>query len=66
MHAAERTIPFTKPDTKKHRDKAGWNEHVGKEIDHAVHWHTLYLQHGRPQSGFICEMQKFTRFITRE
>ena len=58
MLAAERTIPFTKPDTKQHRNKAGWNEHVSKEFDHALHWHRLYLQHGRPQSGFIFEMQK--------
>ena len=34
MLAAERTIPFTKPDTKQHRNKAGWNEHVSKEFDH--------------------------------
>ena len=43
MLAAECTIPFTKPDTKHHRNKAGWNEHVSKEFDHALHWHRLYL-----------------------
>ena len=63
MLAAERTIPFTKPDTKHHRNKAGWNEHVSKESDHVLHWHILYLQHGRPQSGFIFEMRKLTRSI---
>ena len=63
MFAAERTIHFTKPDTKQHRNKAGWNEHVSKEFDHALHWHRLYLQHGRPQSGFIFEMRKLTRSI---
>ena len=56
MLAAGRTIHFTKPDTKQHRNKAGWNEHGSKEFDHALHWHRLYLQHGRPQSGFIFEM----------
>ena len=63
MLPAERTIPFTKPHTKQHRNKAGWNEHVSKEFDHALHWHRLYLQHGRPQSGFTFEMRKFTRSI---
>ena len=33
-------------------------EHVSKEFDHALHWHRLYLKHGRPQSGFIFEMRK--------
>ena len=63
MLAAERTIPFTKPDNKQHRNKSGWNEHVSKEFDHALHWHILYLQHGRPQSGFINEKRKFTKYI---
>ena len=44
MLAAERTIHFTKPHTKQNRNKAGWNEHVRKEFDHALHWHRLYLQ----------------------
>ena len=39
---------------------AGWNEHVSKEFNHVLHWHRLYLQHGRPKSGLIFEMQKFT------
>ena len=43
MLAAERTLPFTKPDTKQHRTKAGWNEHVSKVFDHALHWHRLYM-----------------------
>ena len=63
MLAAERTIPFTKPHTKQNRNKVGWNEHVRKEFDHALHWHRLYLQNGRPQSGYIFEMRKFTRSI---
>ena len=63
MLSADRTIPFTKPDTKQHRNKAGWYEHASKEFDHALHWHRLYLQHVRPQSGFIFEMRKFTRSI---
>ena len=58
MLAAERTIHFTKPGTKQHRNKAGWNVHVTKEFDHALHWHILYHQPGRPQSGFIFEMRK--------
>ena len=37
--------------------------HYSKEFDHALHWHRLYLQHGRPQSGFIFEMRKITRSI---
>ena len=59
MLAVECTIPFTKPDTKQHRNKTWWNEQVSKEFDHALHWHNLYLQH--PQSGFIFEIRKFTR-----
>ena len=58
MFAAGRTIPFTKPHTKQHKNKAGWNEHVIKEFNHAIHWHRLYLQHDRPQSGYIFEMRK--------
>ena len=46
MLAAERTIPFTKPHAKRNRNKAGWNEHVIKEFDHALHRHRLYLQNG--------------------
>ena len=63
MLAAERTIPFTKPDAIQHWNKAWWKEHVSKEFDHALHWHRLYLQHSRPQSGFIFEMRKLTRSI---
>ena len=63
MLAAERTIPFTKTDTKQHRNEAAWNEHFSKEFDHALHWHRLYLQHGRLQSVFLFEMRKFTRSI---
>ena len=63
MFAAERTIPFTKPHTKQHMNKAGWNEHVSKEFDHALHWHRSYLQHGRPQSGYIFEIRKLNRSI---
>ena len=63
MFAAERTMPFTKLHTKQHRNKTGWNEHVNKELNHALHWHILYLQHGRLQSGYIFEMRKFTRSI---
>ena len=63
MLAAELTIPFTKPHTKQNRNTAGWNQHVRKEFDHALHWHRLYLQNGRPQSSYIFEMRKFTRSI---
>ena len=63
MLAAERTIPFTKPDTKQHRNKAGWNEHVSKEFDHTLHWYRLYLQHDHPKSSFIFEIQKLTKSI---
>ena len=63
IFAAERAIPFTKSHTKQHSNKAGWNEHVSKEFDRAQHWHRLYLQHGRPQSGYIFEMRNFTRSI---
>ena len=63
MLAAERTIPFTKPDTKQHMSEAVWNKHVSKEFNHVLHWHRLYLTHGRPQSGFVFEMRKFTRSI---
>ena len=52
-----------KPDTKQHRNKAGWNEHVSKEFDPALHWHRLSLQHGRLQTGFIFEMRNLTRYI---
>ena len=65
MLAAERTKPFAKHHNKQHQNKAGWNEHVGKEYNHALHWHKLYLQHGRPQSGFsaISEMLNFIMSI---
>ena len=33
------------------------------KFNHALHWHSLYLIHGRPQSGYIFEMNKFNRSI---
>ena len=59
MIAAE-GIHFNNPHSKQHRNKAGWNEHVSKDLHHTLHWQILYLQHGHPQPGIISEMRSFT------
>ena len=61
--AAERVIPFTKPHVKRKNGKAGWNDHVSADFHNALHWHSIYLNAGSPQSGFIFEMRKQARSV---
>ena len=59
--AGLRVIPFTKPCKENHKmGRPGWNEYVASDFDHALHWHSIYLNHGSPKSGFIFEMRKLT------
>ena len=53
--ACQRVIPFTKPFAPNVKSgRPGWNEHVADDFNHALHsWHSIYLAHGCPTSGFI-------------
>ena len=55
--AADRTIPKVK---KKCR-KAGWGEHVTPYQQEAVFWNRLWVENGKPRTGWVYEIRNRTR-----
>jgi hypothetical protein len=57
---ASNCIPQTSPSVDKHRIP-GWNVHIKPYRSEALYWHTLWKQHGKPNSGLITDMMRASR-----
>ena len=54
--AAQESITFTQPYSKPNRTHPGWNEFVKPFQSEALDWHSVWINSGRPQSGFVYGM----------
>ena len=59
--AAQESITFTQPCSKPNRTHPGWNEFVKPFQSEALDWHSVWINSGRPQSGFVYDMRRSTR-----
>ena len=59
--AAQESITFTQPYSKPKRTHLGWNEFVKPFQSEALDWHSVWINSGRPQSGFVYDMRRSTR-----
>ena len=59
--AAQESITFTQPYSKPNRTHPGWNEFVKPFQSEALDWHSVWINSGRPQSGFVYDMRRSTR-----
>ena len=58
LKASSECIPITRS---RKREVAGWTDHVKPERDRSVFWHWMWLESGKPNTGFIYQIMKRTR-----
>ena len=58
LKASSECIPITRS---RAREVAGWTDHVKPERDRSVFWHWMWLESGKPNTGFIYQIMKGTR-----
>ena len=49
------------PKTRRMSHIPGWNEFVEPVREQAMHWHSLWIEQGRPADGHVAEMRRSTR-----
>ena len=56
--ASRETVPRAKPNVKK---IAGWSENVKDSRDTSLLWHWVWLESGKPMTGYVYSIMKRTR-----
>ena len=58
MSASEQCIPQAKS---RAREMPGWTDHVKPERELSLFWHWIWLESGKPNTGFVYQIMKRTR-----
>ena len=59
--AAQASITFIQPYPKPNRTHPGWKEFVKPFQSEELDWHSVWINSGSPQSGFVYDMRRSTR-----
>ena len=58
MAASAECVPTVRP---RASEVSGWNDQVKPERDRSLFWHWIWLESGKPNTGFVYQIMKRTR-----